>query len=463
MENILPQDSLSTNLPPLDPLSNGYFTSSSFGSLDPLFPATPFHFPTISPSSPSDNETNSTISSDPVSSSSPSPDDSPTTTHGRVESCKNRNFKNGPFRETTMASVKSLSFDEDESLLAQSPNFPQHQMNMNRKQKQKRTSRNKLMNGTTPKKVRASKKPNGTKRKRTNKSVSPSPPSSPATSPEHFKECDPVALSSIQLRELMQDAALKKQRLQRKAELARISRQKKQLKMGELENQVRMLEEENRQLKAKLAACREQKQPNDASISQGNQQEETKNLEKVVELPNLITIQPISVSSSSLSSSTMTGMMETQRQGEEAAILVGNLAKAFQEQASNLESALKVIEQALVPCTAIQFLEWSLIQKEKFYSDDGLFMSLFRDEMGATQQQIAQVLALRPQMQQQASKLKIQSLIDTFRAFESLFRPKGLQQQESFNLLRTIFTPNQLAAYFKWVSLYGAVLIKVPV
>jgi len=289
------------------------------------------------------------------------------------------------------------------------------------------------MNGTTPKKVRASKKPNGTKRKRTNKSVSPSPPSSPATSPEHFKECDPVALSSIQLRELMQDAALKKQRLQRKAELARISRQKKQ------------------------------KQPSDASISQGNQQEETKNLEKVVELPNLITIQPVSVSSSSLSSSTMTGMMETQRQGEEAAILVGNLAKAFQEQASNLESALKVIEQALVPCTAIQFLEWSLIQKEKFYSDDGLFMSLFRDEMGATQQQIAQVLALRPQMQQQASKLKIQSLIDTFRAFESLFRPKGLQQQESFNLLRTIFTPNQLAAYFKWVSLYGAVLIKVPV
>jgi hypothetical protein len=150
-------------------------------------------------------------------------------------------------------------------------------------------------------------------------------------------------------------------------------------------------------------------------------------------------------------------------QDEKVATLVGNVVQAFKDQSVNLEASLKVIEQALVPCTAIQFLEWSMIQKEKFYNDDGLFMSLFRDEMGATPQQIAQLLALRPQLQQQASKSKDQSLIDAFRAFESLLRTKGLQQPDSFNHLRAIFTPQQLAAYFKWVSLYGAVLIKVPV
>jgi hypothetical protein len=128
-----------------------------------------------------------------------------------------------------------------------------------------------------------------------------------------------------------------------------------------------------------------------------------------------------------------------------------------------LEAALKLIEQALVPCTAIQFMEWAMVQKDKFYLEDGLFMSLFRDEMGATAQQIAQVLALRPHMQQAATKVKNQSLIDAFRTFESLLRTKGLQQPDSFNQLRAIFTPKQLAAYFKWVSLYGAVLIKVPV
>jgi len=168
-------------------------------------------------------------------------------------------------------------------------------------------------------------------------------------------------------------------------------------------------------------------------------------------------------SSSTSTSSTSTTGIGLNLQHDKVATLVKNVAQALKDQSTNLESALKVIEQALVPCTAIQFLEWSLIQKEKFYSEDGLFMSLFRDEMGATLQQIAQMLALRPQMQQQASKVKNQSLVDTFRVFETLLRTKGLQQPESFNQLRAIFTPKQLAAYFKWVSLYGAVLIKVPV
>jgi len=143
--------------------------------------------------------------------------------------------------------------------------------------------------------------------------------------------------------------------------------------------------------------------------------------------------------------------------------LVGNVAQAFQDQSVNLESALKVIEQALAPCMAMQFLEWSLLQKEKFYSDDGLFLSLFRDEMGASAQQIAQVLSLRSQVQQQTFKPKDQALVDAFRNFEALLKSKGLQHPDAFNHLRTIFSPKQLVAYFKWVSQYGAVLIKVPV
>lgn len=143
--------------------------------------------------------------------------------------------------------------------------------------------------------------------------------------------------------------------------------------------------------------------------------------------------------------------------------LVGNVAQAFQDQSVNLQTAMQVIEQALAPCMAMQFLEWSLIQKEKFYSEDGLFLNLFRDEMGASPQQIEQVLSLRSQMQQQTFQPKDQALVDAFRTFEALIKSKGLQHPDAFNHLRAIFTPKQLVAYFKWVSQYGAVLLKVPV
>eukprot|EP00456_Euglypha_rotunda_P091896 TRINITY_DN966_c0_g1_i23.p1 TRINITY_DN966_c0_g1~~TRINITY_DN966_c0_g1_i23.p1 ORF type:complete len:166 (-),score=42.06 TRINITY_DN966_c0_g1_i23:77-574(-) len=99
-----------------------------------------------------------------------------------------------------------------------------------------------------------------------------------------------------------------------------------------------------------------------------------------------------------------------------------------------------------------------------FYQEEnGLFMSLFRDEMKATPTQIAQLLKLRTQMQQQSIKMKDQVLVDAFHAFEKVLLQRGrLQQPDVFEQLRMIFTPRQLATYFRYVSQYGSVLIKVP-
>jgi uncharacterized small protein (DUF1192 family) len=245
MENILHTDSLSSTLP-LDPLPTGFFPPSSSFGLEPIFPTTPFHFPTFSPSSDDNNNQSSTSPSSSPDSPVPTSPMSPSLLDG---------WNNGTSIIDPLGVAKSLkpALPFDESARKRIAHITP--IKTNRKRPQQRNS--KPTRGNSSKKGRApSKKNGGTKRKRTIKSVSPSrsPPSSPPSDHSPERDGKAVPVPSNQLRELLQDAVLKKQRLQRKAELARISRQKKQMKMSELENQVQILEEENKRLKAQLAS-----------------------------------------------------------------------------------------------------------------------------------------------------------------------------------------------------------------
>jgi len=76
--------------------------------------------------------------------------------------------------------------------------------------------------------------------------------------------------------------------------------------------------------------------------------------------------------------------------------MVDNLSHAFKIQTAAVEVYLRGIEKILSPCLPLQFLNWVLLQRPKFYEDStGLFHSLFRDEMGASSEQIKSLLEFK--------------------------------------------------------------------
>jgi len=132
---------------------------------------------------------------------------------------------------------------------------------------------------------------------------------------------------------------------------------------------------------------------------------------------------------------------------------VMEMSQSLQSQAMTLEVQMRCLEKNLLPCTPLRFLDWVLTQRESFYEDEsGLFLSLFRDEMKATPQQLQQVLDLKKVISERgADKIKDQVVLSAFRAFDQLIRAKGsLIQSDYFERLRKIFTPQQLSVYFKW-------------
>jgi len=216
---------------PLDQISDYY---TSFGSLvDPIYPlpSTPL-FSTFA-SSTTDLSTSS--GSDGLS-NSPSPD-SPISPDDMAWASAGEPLILGGYRLNS----EGLGIKTPEHGNMQTSTFiPRSRLHSSRSARPKRK-------GGLQRKKKSEKK-----REQTSPSTS-SPSSSPSTPPTFLElSTDELAapMHPGQLRELLQDAVLKKQRLKRKAELARLSRKAKQIRMNELERQVDMLKEENRKLLA---------------------------------------------------------------------------------------------------------------------------------------------------------------------------------------------------------------------
>jgi len=146
---------------------------------------------------------------------------------------------------------------------------------------------------------------------------------------------------------------------------------------------------------------------------------------------------------------------------------IGAVAQAFEAQAAIVETCMKTLEKSLGACLPMSFLEWVLDKGDKFYEDtSGLFLSLFRDEMGSSPQQMAQVLELRNYKRKQNNDpaRDKQPLVDSFRQLEHFLKQKGgLHHADMFDKFRAIFTPRQLALYFKWVAKWGPICLKINV
>eukprot|EP00456_Euglypha_rotunda_P010315 TRINITY_DN12570_c0_g1_i7.p1 TRINITY_DN12570_c0_g1~~TRINITY_DN12570_c0_g1_i7.p1 ORF type:complete len:365 (-),score=13.33 TRINITY_DN12570_c0_g1_i7:65-1009(-) len=276
--------------------------------------------------------------------------------------------------------------------------------------------------------------------------ISQSQPEPLGNSSKRKASSQPIAHPEV-VHSLLKDQKVKKDRLARKAELARESRKRKKTRLEELERQVSELQTE-------LARSREETKILSA-----------KNLALTLESKCKTT--PEVEKSTDKAIEDFLAQVKTNPQCDSSIEQpISEVSLAHKRQINSMETSIRSLEQSLTPCLGLQFLEWALTsERDQFYEEkDGLFLSLFRDQLGASQKQIELLLTLRREMQKEESRKKDQALLESFRALKSNFLVRGvLKQQEIFDRLRSIFTPSQLAAYFQYVKQYGHVLIKVPV
>eukprot|EP00456_Euglypha_rotunda_P091899 TRINITY_DN966_c0_g1_i8.p1 TRINITY_DN966_c0_g1~~TRINITY_DN966_c0_g1_i8.p1 ORF type:complete len:418 (+),score=84.19 TRINITY_DN966_c0_g1_i8:2-1255(+) len=181
-----------------------------------------------------------------------------------------------------------------------------------------------------------------------------------------------VPVEESQLRQLLHDHVLKEKRLKRKAELARLSRKKKQLRMSDLEKQNQALLEENQRLLQQNAMLL-------AERGKVVYKQEAKVIQKAPLQPTVSA--PPTAKSKSLESHihainelfTKNGDLPAYQvplDDSQVAQLIGGVSESFKQLTGSLESSLKQIGETLVPCTVMQFLEWTLMQREKFYQEE---------------------------------------------------------------------------------------------
>lgn len=180
------------------------------------------------------------------------------------------------------------------------------------------------------------------------------------------------------------------------------------------------------------------------------------------------------------------------------------------------ESHLESLDKLLVPSMPLRFLEWSLTQNDKFYSDpNGLWHCLWSKTLSLTPEQMTALHALRNDVSAQRAaeaEIRMQALsmtgivvsptpttttssVDgtmatatTTSAFPvASISPKSLSLSSTLSLqaaysqlsalsrlhlqasnrwlrtLATILTPLQVARYFEWVNIYGHICVQINV
>lgn len=114
--------------------------------------------------------------------------------------------------------------------------------------------------------------------------------------------------------------------------------------------------------------------------------------------------------------------------------------------------------QASMQSLCLRFVQWIMTQNEKFYEDPcGLWHSLFSQEVGASETQLAQLHELRKEFAQKqllCGPDMVSQAFDVLRkAMDDSSRMMGAFAQ--------IFSPTQLVLFFQWVERFGPVCIKI--
>jgi hypothetical protein len=112
----------------------------------------------------------------------------------------------------------------------------------------------------------------------------------------------------------------------------------------------------------------------------------------------------------------------------------------------------------------MKFFKWVMTRPDSFYTMEtaGLWRSVFREQVDASDPQVTELLALRTMVQQQEADLLARtSLLDcTFKQLRLTVQERVIADQSNFKELASILRPSQLANLCKWVAQFGEVVIK---
>lgn len=259
-----------------------------------------------------------------------------------------------------------------------------------------------------------------------------------AVPPETEDETQLVQYPAEHLQLLLKDQEEKRKKLKRKAELARLSRRKKKQRMGDLEAQVEELKKKLGRLEAENTSLR-----SSAKSQEIIKEEAGASLEDLLDsLPK----KPCAMSDH-----------------------VSKLIQSFNHRSHKAKATLNILKETLKPSLPLQFLEWVLNQRDAFYEDqDGLFVSLFKDELKATPAQIKKILAMRPSAKakedDQSSVSSGKATGDTLpQLWKRLEMDPVWDQGERFDRFCAFLQPSQVISYIEWVKRFGQVCIKIKV
>jgi len=257
-----------------------------------------------------------------------------------------------------------------------------------------------------------------------------SSPSSDCSSPR-----SPIRDLDHSLLTYQDEAEERKRRLAHKRDLARENRKRKKDRAVELQQQVL-------ELRAELDRERKRLQPAPLEST-----------------PLALTLQPSQPALQAPKPIFPSAPSFTDNPDATLCAYVENLVAKVQED----QLRLSQLQASVLPCLAVQFVQWVLSRNDKFYMDPGsLWFSLFVQEVGASPDQLDQLLLLRKAFLEQPPTTLPGGAESVPLAFDVLRRSLD-DATRLFGSFLQVFNSPQLLAFLQWVERFGAVCIKINV
>jgi len=235
------------------------------------------------------------------------------------------------------------------------------------------------------------------------------------------------------LAELLEEAELKRKRLDRKAELARLSRKRKKTRVQELESEVEELKEQLSRERMKVAELETESLKNASS--------------KTVDVDHRLkaTFQKVCLGTDNIS---------------DAASLVKDFLDAHRSKNSCNEVQMSGFENSLGSNIVHSFVRWIMHQNDKFFDDpSGLWRSVFGQTLRCSTAQLQQFQELRRGLR---GKLQQWNDIETaLTTIWPLLRSYYRETPATLESFLSILAPSQSGQLFQWIARYGEVCVKI--
>jgi len=278
--------------------------------------------------------------------------------------------------------------------------------------------------------------------------------------PESTKDKD---MCDKDLPPVLQEQNIKRKRLARKAELARLSRRRKKDRLSDLEEENKLLQDEI----ARLNEFRQQDQVRLLRLQQERIQEPYHGLKNSSSRQSLTaddcnsdsSLSPqtpkaddFSSSSLNVSSFRLPSQALVYNNSSNANSPSNDLIAFIKAQVSTAESA--VVQETSTQFTPLQanFLEWIFSQQESFYEDpEGLWTSLFTLHLAVTPTQLARLHDTRARFKIVAANTQeLENLLDKLKVLI-----RGGSTAANMIELTKILSPAQASALSTWIQRFS--------